>query len=62
MVLTKTPICEFGKKAEKFELKSTSNQLISLENIKGDKGTLIMFICKLDHIIKRVLRIIFDII
>ncbi len=45
MVLTKTPICDFGKKAENFELKSINNQLISLDKIKGDKGTLIMFIC-----------------
>ena len=45
MVLTKTPICEFGKKAENFELKSTNNQLITLNSIKGVNGTLVMFIC-----------------
>ena len=26
----KTPVCDFGKKAENFELKSTENKLISL--------------------------------
>ena len=31
----KTPVCDFGKKAENFELKSTENQLVSLINIKG---------------------------
>ena len=56
MVLTKTPICEFGKKAEKFELKSTSNKLISLENIKGDKGTLIMFICNHCPYVKAIIK------
>ncbi len=41
----KTPVCEFGKKAENFELKSTENKLVSLKDIKGKNGTLIMFIC-----------------
>ena len=45
MALTKTPICEFGKKAENFQLNSTKNEIISLNDIKGKNGTLIMFIC-----------------
>ena len=45
MALTKTPICDFGKKAKDFKLKSINNELISLEDIKGPNGTLIMFIC-----------------
>ena len=45
MALTKTPICDFGKKAEDFKLKSTNNELISLQDIKGANGTLVMFIC-----------------
>ena len=40
-----TPICDFGKKALPFELKSTENKVISLNDIKGENGTLIMFIC-----------------
>ena len=40
-----TPICDFGKKAIPFELKSTENKIITLDNIKGENGTLIMFIC-----------------
>ena len=40
-----TPICDFGQKAIPFELKSTENTVISLNDIKGDNGTLIMFIC-----------------
>ena len=40
-----TPICDFGQKALPFELKSTDNKIISLNDIKGEKGTLIMFIC-----------------
>ena len=45
MTLTKTPICDFGKKAENFELKSTENKIITLNDAKGQNGTLIMFIC-----------------
>ena len=40
-----TPICDYGKKAENFKLKSTYNKILSLDDIKGNKGTLIMFIC-----------------
>ena len=40
-----TPICDFGQKAHDFQLKSTKNKIISLNDIKGEKGTLIMFIC-----------------
>ena len=45
MALTKTPICDFGKKADNFKLKSTENKIISLNDFKGENGTLIMFIC-----------------
>ena len=40
-----TPICDFGQKALPFELKSTENKFISLDDIRGENGTLIMFIC-----------------
>ena len=40
-----TPICDFKKKALPFELKSTDNKIISLNDVKGENGTLIMFIC-----------------
>ena len=40
-----TPICDFGQKAHDFMLKSTDNKILSLEDIKGKNGTLIMFIC-----------------
>ena len=45
MSLTKTPICDFGKKAENFRLKSTTGELLTLDDAKGLNGTLIMFIC-----------------
>tara|TARA_B110000196_G_scaffold94328_1_gene81625 strand:+ start:167 stop:721 length:555 start_codon:yes stop_codon:yes gene_type:complete len=40
-----TPICDFGQTAHDFELKSTDNKIVSLNDIKGENGTLIMFIC-----------------
>ena len=40
-----TPICDFGAKAKNFELKSTGNKILSLNDVKGENGTLIMFIC-----------------
>ena len=56
MALTKTPICDFGKKAEDFKLNSTDNKIISLNDIKGEKGTLIMFICNHCPYVKAVIK------
>ena len=56
MSLTKTPICDFGKKAENFQLKSTDNKIISLNDIKGENGTLIMFICNHCPYVKAVIE------
>ena len=40
-----TPICDFGLKAPDFKLKSTENEILTLNDIKGERGTLVMFIC-----------------
>ena len=56
MVLTKTPICDFGKKAENFELKSTNNNIVTLNDIKGENGTLIMFICNHCPYVKAIIK------
>ena len=56
MTLTKTPICDFGKKAENFELKSTENKIITLNDAKGQNGTLIMFICNHCPYVKAVIE------
>ena len=56
MTLTKTPICDFGKKAEYFKLKSIKNELVTLENIKGENGTLIMFICNHCPYVKAIIK------
>ena len=56
MALTKTPVCDFGKKAEEFKLKSINNELISLDDIKGEKATLIMFICNHCPYVKAIIK------
>ena len=43
MALTKTPVCDFGKKAEDFKLKSINNKVITLNNIKGEKAISYIF-------------------
>ncbi len=39
------PICEFGWKAEDFDLLGIDGGRYSLADVSGEKGTLIMFIC-----------------
>ena len=56
MSLTKTPICDFGKKANQFQLKSIDNKMISLNDAKGENGTLIMFICNHCPYVKAVIK------
>ena len=55
-----TPICDFGKKAIPFELKSTDNKTLKLEDIRGENGTLIMFICNHCPYVKAVTKDIVD--
>ena len=56
MVLTKTPICNFGEKAKDFNLKSTENKKISLSDVTGENGTLVMFICNHCPYVKAVIK------
>ena len=56
MTLTKTPICNFGEKAKDFNLLSTEKKKISLDMVKGDNGTLIMFICNHCPYVKAVIK------
>ena len=48
--------CDFTKKAEDFELKSIDNKLISLNDIRGEKATLVMFICNHCPYVKAVIK------
>jgi len=40
-----TPICDFGEKARPFELPGTDGRTHSLDELRGSKGTLIVFMC-----------------
>ena len=45
MALVQNPICEFGWKARDFSLKATDGNTYALNDVRGAKGTLIVFIC-----------------
>ena len=52
----KTPICDFGQAAKSFELKSTNNEIIKLNDVKGINGTLVMFICNHCPYVKAIIK------
>ena len=56
MVLTKTPICNFGEKANAFKLKGTDGKIHNLEDHLGKNGLLIMFICNHCPYVKAVIK------
>lgn len=39
------PVCDFGWKAPAFELPAIDGKTYALEDVRGPKGTLVMFIC-----------------
>jgi peroxiredoxin len=45
MALSKTNICAFGWKAGDFALKGVDGKSYTLANVRGPKGTLVVFIC-----------------
>jgi peroxiredoxin len=45
MALTKTSICDFGWKARDFSLKGVDGKTYTLADVRGPKGTLVVFIC-----------------
>ena len=60
MALTKTPICNFGEKAKDFNLKSVENKQISLKDINGENGALVMFICNHCPYVKAIIKDLVD--
>ena len=56
MVLTKTPICNFGEKAHDFNLKGVDNKFYNLNSCAGSHGTIIMFICNHCPYVKAIIK------
>ena len=62
MVALETPICDFGWKAPEFNLIGIDNKYYSFQDVKGPKGTLVMFICNHCPYVKSVIhRIVEDV-
>ena len=56
-----TPICNFGWKAPSFSLPGVDGKTYSLDGLKGENGTLVMFICNHCPYVKAVIdRIVRD--
>ncbi len=55
-----TPVCDFGWKAVDFELKGVDGNIFTLADVRGAKGTLVMFICNhcpyVKAVIERIVR------
>ena len=45
MALMQSQICEFGWKAPDFELADPDGNRVSLADVRGEKGTLVVFMC-----------------
>ena len=56
MVLTKTPICNFGEKTHDFHLKGIDEKNYKLNDCTGVNGTIIMFICNHCPYVKAIIR------
>ena len=57
-----TPICDFGWQAVDFELEGVDGRSYTLQDLRGEKGTLIMFICNHCPYVKAVIgRLVRDV-
>ena len=55
-----TPICNFGEKSHDFNLQSTDGKLVSLNDVKGENGYLIMFICNHCPYVQAIINFLVD--
>jgi peroxiredoxin len=57
-----TPVCDFGWKARDFTLPGVDGKTYRLSDVRGEKGTLVMFICNHCPYVKAVIdRIVRDV-
>jgi peroxiredoxin len=58
---TVPPVCDFGQKAPDFTLPATDGRTYSLADLKGERGTLVVFMCNHCPYVKAVIdRLIRD--
>lgn len=55
MVSTETPVCEFDQSAIPFALPGTDGKVWTLDQCRGEKGLLVMFICNHCPYVKAIL-------
>ncbi len=55
MVSLETPVCEFGWKAPNFALTGVDGRTYSLQDVSGENGVLVMFICNHCPYVKAIL-------
>ncbi|MCP5367086.1 MAG: thioredoxin family protein [Hyphomicrobiales bacterium] len=55
MVSLQPPVCDFGWRPPGFSLKATDGRTYTLDDVKGPKGTLVMFICNHCPYVKAIL-------
>ncbi|MGI8852608.1 MAG: thioredoxin family protein [Methyloceanibacter sp.] len=61
-MVAETPICDFGWKAKDFTLPGVDGKTYRLADVRGEKGTLVMFICNHCPYVKAVIdRIVRDV-
>ena len=56
MTALESPVCDFGWKAPDFSLEGTDGKTYTLSDVRGPKGTLVMFICNHCPYVKAVLE------
>ena len=56
MALTGASICDFGWKARDFALEGVDGRTYSLADVRGPKGTLVVFICNHCPYVRAVIR------
>lgn len=55
MVATETPVCDFDAPAPDFSLPDADGRIYTLEDCRGPRGTLVMFICNHCPFVKAIL-------
>lgn len=62
MAALNTPVCNFGESFHPFQLKGTDEKVYTFEDVRGAKGTIVMFVCNHCPYVKAIVdRIVADV-